>query len=378
MWRNLQVSPLPHFETFHLMQIPFPLCLRTQLSFQSFKRSSFLTGGGVLVLFGSTLGSIFFGVTGAGWARGRGCRAVCMSCRQYAISDIVSLNDQLLSLIADVTAIQTDLSAAKTSCKFGDLNVESTGTASASSLNLWWNSLTTIKWTNCNIARAFARSVWKRNKTGSTGPPEGTLASGKSIKSCWFSIRWSSWWSERGFRFSWKSISAFRSAMSPRCPCPCTCINLVFETSKKHVTRCRLRCQQFTCKMLTKLGLQFLVFRQRSFGLTVAASVGSLDMPPPFDWHASKHWRMTRRRLAAPGDNRSTFSPKSRGISFSINSSNWPSLGTAKPSSASDRYPKWSRWATTGAGTVPQELLQSQRVIQSQLRHHDKYRNQRN
>jgi hypothetical protein len=41
--------------------------------------------------------------------------------------------------------------------------------------------------------------------------------------------------------------------------------------------------------MLTKLGLQFLVFRQRSFGLTVAASVGSLDMPPPFDWHASKH-----------------------------------------------------------------------------------------
>ena len=64
-WRNLHVSPLPHFETFQRIQMPLPLCLRTQVSFQSFRRSSFRTGGGLPGFFGVALGSTFFGVTGA-------------------------------------------------------------------------------------------------------------------------------------------------------------------------------------------------------------------------------------------------------------------------------------------------------------------------
>ena len=132
----LQVSPLPHFDRFHLMHMPLPWCLRNQDSCQSFKWVPFLMGGEVVVFLGATALSPFLGVPTGCCTRGRGCKADCMSCLQWAISLIVSLRDQLLSRIAVVTAIQTALSAANTSCRLGALNDESQGAANASSLNL--------------------------------------------------------------------------------------------------------------------------------------------------------------------------------------------------------------------------------------------------
>ena len=153
--KYLQESPLPHLERFHLIQMPLPLCLSTQASFHSFSLVSFLIGlvGGEF--FGAAATSVL-GVTGCCCVLGLGCKAVCISWRQCAISLIVSLNDQPWSLIAVVTAVHTALSAESTSWRFGARKEESTGAARASSLNLWLNFLTTIKCTSCNIAEALA------------------------------------------------------------------------------------------------------------------------------------------------------------------------------------------------------------------------------